>query len=70
MRKFRIIFYAWNKKQGNGQLREKAIPLLTRGYFKKENNVTFFLLYREENFIGINVLEKILINDELQAKYY
>ena len=42
MRKFRIIFYAWNKKQGNGQLREKAIPLLTRGYFKKENNLNFF----------------------------
>ena len=43
----------------------EGLPLITRGYIKKENNVkNFLLLYnKEESFLGINVLEKILINE-------
>ena len=43
----------------------EALSLITRGYFKKENNVkNFLLLYNKaESFLGKNVLEKILINE-------
>ena len=58
------LFSARGKKTGERfTLRERPVPLLTRGGLKEENGINHILLRKEEKLLEATVLEKILIND-------
>ena len=43
-------------------LKERPVPLLTRGGLKEENGINHILIRKEEKLLRATVLEKILIN--------
>ena len=58
------LFSAWGKKIGERfTLKERPVPLVTRGGLKEENGTNQILLRKEEELLDTTVLEKILIND-------
>ena len=58
------LFSAWGKKIGERlTLKERPVPLLTRGGLKGENSTNQIPLRKEEKLLNTTVLEKILIND-------
>ena len=58
------LFSAWGKKTGERlTLKERAVPLVTRGGLKEENGTNQIPLRKEEELLDATVLEKILIND-------
>ena len=58
------LFSAWGKKIGERfTLKERPVPLLTRGGLKEENGTNQTPLRKEEELLEVTVLEKILIND-------
>ena len=58
------LFSAWGKKIGERfTLKEKPVPLVTRGGLKEENGTNQIPLRKEEELLDTTVLEKILIND-------
>ena len=58
------LFSARGKKIGERfTLKERPVPLLTRGGLKGENGINHTPLRKEEKLLGTTVLEKILIND-------
>ena len=58
------LFSAWGKKIGERfTLRERPVPLLTRGGSKEENGANQIPLRKEEELLYANCTKKILIND-------
>ena len=58
------LFSAWGKKVGERfTLKERSVPLLTRGGLKEENGINHILIRKEEKLLDANLLERILIND-------
>ena len=58
------LFSAWGKKIGErSTLKERPVPLLTRGGLKGENGISQIPLRKEEELLNATVLEKILKND-------
>ena len=58
------LFSAWGKKIGERfTLKEKPVPLVTRGGLKEENGTNQTPLRKEEELLDTTVPEKILIND-------
>jgi len=58
------LFSAWGKKIGERfTLRERPVPLLTRGGSKEENGANQIPLRKEEELLYVNCTKKILIND-------
>ena len=58
------LFSAWGKKIGERfTLKERPVPLVTRGGLKEENGTNQIPLRKEEELLDTTVLEKILIND-------
>ena len=58
------LFSAWGKKIGERfTLKERPVPLLTRGGLKGENGINQIPLRKEEELLNATVLEKILKND-------
>ena len=58
------LFSAWGKKIGERfTLKERPVPLVTRGGLKEENGTNQIPLRKEEELLDATVLEKILIND-------
>ena len=58
------LFSAWGKKPGERlTLKERPVPLVTRGGLKEENGTNQIPLRKEEELLGATILEKILKND-------
>ena len=58
------LFSAWGKKIGErATLKERPVPLGTRGGLKEENGTNQIPLRKEEELLDATILEKILIND-------
>ena len=58
------LFSAWGKKIGERfTLKERPVPLVTRGGLKEENGTNQTPLRKEEELLDTTVLEKILKND-------
>ena len=58
------LFSTRDKKIGERfTLKERPVPLRTRGGLKEENGINHTFLRKEEELLDTNVLEKILIND-------
>ena len=58
------LFSAWGKKTGErSTLKERPVPLVTRGGLKEENGTNQTPLRKEEELLDTTVPEKILIND-------
>ena len=58
------LFSAWGKKIGERfTLKERPVPLVTRGGLKEENGTNQIHLRKEEELLDATILEKILIND-------
>ena len=58
------LFSAWGKKVGERfTLKERSVPLLTRGGLKEEKGINHTPFRKEEKLLGTTVLEKILKND-------
>ena len=58
------LFSAWGKKIGERfTLKERPVPLLTRGGLKEENGKNQTPLRKEEELLSDNSTKKILIND-------
>ena len=51
------------KKGERFTLKERPVPLVTRGGLKEENGTNQIPLRKEEELLDTTVLEKILIND-------
>ena len=58
------LFSAWGKKIGERfTLKERPVPLLTRGGLKEENSINHTPFRKEEKLLRTTLLEKALIND-------
>ena len=58
------LFSAWGKKVGERfTLKERSVPLLTRGGLKEENGINHILIRKEEKLLDITLLERMLTND-------
>ena len=58
------LFSAWSKKIGERfTLKERPVPLLTRGGLKEENETNHILLRKEEKLLYVTLLERMLTND-------
>ena len=57
------LFSAWGKKTGErSTLKERPVPLVTRGGLKEENGISQILI-REENLLSATLPERMLTND-------
>ena len=58
------LFSAWGKKIGERfTLKERPVPLLTRGGLREENGINHILLRKEEKLLYTTLLERMLTND-------